>query len=290
MRILVFGRNGQVARALSDIAGDTGEFAFLGRDQADLMKPGAGRDAIAEHRPEIVINAAAYTAVDKAESDKDAAQRLNADAAAEIAAACADINAQFIHVSTDYVFDGKSDERLDETASPNPLNVYGKSKLDGEIAALEANPGAVILRTSWVFSEYGSNFVKTMLRLAKEKSALSIVSDQIGGPTDARDIAKALLAVAGKKHRGAPGAGVYHFQGTPAVSWAGFAEKIFEITGADVKIGEIETSDYPTPAQRPLYTVLDCAKLEREFGVGQPDWRVGLRRVIAALTKKEQRP
>jgi dTDP-4-dehydrorhamnose reductase len=285
MRTLVFGKNGQVARALSCMASGADEFIFLGRDQADLMSAGAARDAIAEYHPDAVINAAAYTAVDNAESDKDSAHRLNAGAVAEMAAACANINVHFIHVSTDYVFDGNGDERLTETARAKPLNVYGKTKLDGEVAALDANPGVIILRTSWVFSEYGSNFVKTMLRLAKDKSELSIVSDQIGGPTDAHDIASALLAIAGKKNRGGPGAGVYHFQGAPAVSWADFAMKIFEIAGATITINKIKTSEYPTPARRPLNSILDCAKLERDFGIGQPDWRIGLRRVMAALNK-----
>jgi dTDP-4-dehydrorhamnose reductase len=143
----------------------------------------------------------------------------------------------------------------------------------------------VILRTSWVFSEYGANFVKTMLRLAESREELTIVADQFGGPTAASDIAAALLVIAGKKHRGAPGAGVYHYQGAPAVNWAGFAGKIFEIAGMRVKVSPIKTEDYPTPAQRPLHTVLDCAKIERDFGVAQPDWRASLRQTITLLNE-----
>ncbi len=194
----------------------------------------------------------------------------------------------FLHLSTDYVFDGAAKDRLDEDAPTAPLNIYGATKLAGEIAVAAAHPGAVIIRTSWVFSEYGANFVKTMLRLSETRDALSVVADQIGGPTDAGDIARALLAIAGKKHRGAPGAGIYHFQGAPEISWAGFAEKIFEIAGRPVKVSHIPTSDYPTPATRPLNTVLDCAKIEREFGIGQPDWRASARRVIAALKTEGQ--
>ncbi len=291
MRMLVFGRNGQVARALKDVLGDDQETRFAGRETADLMQPGAGAQAIAAHRPHVVINAAAYTAVDQAESAPDDARRLNTDAPAEIAAACASHGAHLIHMSTDYVFDGADEDneaRLDEAAPVNPLNIYGRTKHDGERAVMDALPGAVILRTSWVFSEYGPNFVKTMLRLARERDGLTIVADQIGGPTDAADIARALLAIAGKKYRGGPGAGLYHFQGAPAVSWAAFAEKIFELADARIKITPIPTSQYPTPARRPLRTVLDCARIERDFGVGQPDWRAGLRRVLDEIKKEEQ--
>jgi len=286
MRILVFGRNGQVARALVDAAGDN--VVAAGRDDADLMQAGAAAQAAARYKPDVIVNAAAYTAVDKAESDEAAARRLNTLAPAEIAAAAAQIEAPFIHLSTDYVFSGAGGARLDENAPTAPLNVYGATKLEGEKAVLGANPKAVVIRTSWVFSQYGANFVKTMLKLAKERDTLTIVSDQIGGPTAANDIAHAILAIAGKLQRGAPGAGIYHFQGSPAVSWAEFAEKIFDIAGASVNVSAIKTADYPTPAKRPLYTVLDCAKIERDFGVGQPDWRESLRGVIAALRKEGQ--
>lgn len=289
MRMLVFGKNGQVAQALQgQVSAD--RLIALGRDDADLTQPGAARAAIEREKPDVVINAAAYTAVDHAESDQEAAQRLNAGAPAEMAAAAKELGASFLHLSTDYVFDGHSDGRLTEDAATAPLNVYGVTKLAGEEAVLAAHDQAVIVRTSWVFSETGGNFVKTMLRLGRERDALSIVADQIGGPTPADDIASALLTIAAKKHRGAPGDGVYHFQGAPAVSWAEFAAKIFEIAGTDVKVSPINTAEYPTPARRPLKTVLDCARIERDFGIAQPDWRAGLRRVIAALTDKEQTP
>ncbi|WP_375201249.1 dTDP-4-dehydrorhamnose reductase [Hyphococcus sp.] len=286
MRMLVFGKNGQVARALKDSAGD--DVTALGRDEADLMAPGAAREAIAAHAPDIIVNASAYTAVDKAESDEAAATRLNASAPEEMAVAAAQAGIPLIHVSTDYVFDGTTEDRLAENAAVNPLNVYGRTKCEGERAVLNANPGAVILRTSWVFSEYGGNFVKTMLRLGAERDALTIVADQKGGPTAAADIAAAIVTIAGKKHRGAPGAGLYHYQGAPTASWAEFAEKIFEIAGLSVKVSHIKTEDYPTPAKRPLNTILDCAKIERDFGIAQPDWRIELRRVIAALKEEGQ--
>lgn len=287
MRILVFGKNGQVAQALQRLA-PADSLVALDRDDVDLMEPGAARAAIEARRPDAIINAAAYTAVDRAEEEASAAGRLNADAPAEMAAAAKALGAVFVHLSTDYVFDGRTQVRLDENAPANPLNIYGASKRAGEKAVLAAYDQAVIVRTSWVFSETGANFVKTMLRLGAGRDALNIVADQVGGPTPAEDIARAVIAIAGKKHRGAPGAGLYHFQGAPAVSWAGFAEKIFEIAGANVKVSHIKTEDYPTPARRPLHTVLDCARIERDFGAAQPDWRAGLRRVIAELKNKEQ--
>lgn len=291
MRILLFGCNGQLARCVKDEAQATDEVIALGSaTDANLMQPGAANIAIAAHHPDIIINAAAYTAVDRAEEDKDAAMRLNAGAVAEIAGAAQKASAPFLHVSTDYVFDGHSNAPYKENDPTNPLNVYGASKLAGEKAALEENENAIIIRTSWVFSEYGANFVKTMLRLAGERDTLSIVDDQIGGPTSARDIARALLTIAHKKHRGAPGEGIYHFQGAPSVSWAGFASKIFEIAGANVAVTPIPTAQFPTPAARPLRTMLDCARIERDFGVAQPDWRIALRQVIEALQKKDEQP
>lgn len=289
MRILIFGENGQVARCLSEEAG-AHKVVVKGRDAADLMSPGAARAAVEDAAPDAVINAAAYTAVDKAEEERKAARRLNAEAVGEIAGAAHKAGAAFIHLSTDYVFDGAADAPYKEDDAPNPLNIYGATKRAGEAAAMEAHPDCIILRTSWVFSEYGGNFVKTMLRLSATREALNIVSDQTGGPTYARDIARAALAIAGKKHRGAPGSGPYHFQGAPTVSWADFAARIFEIAGLACAVRPIPTADYPTPAQRPLRTVLDCSKIERDFGVGQPDWRIGLRQTLTALQSKESQP
>lgn len=287
MRVLVFGRNGQVARALAEQVSGGDLATVLGRADADLMTPGLGAAAVAAHKPDVVINAAAYTAVDKAEEDRDAAARLNCEAASELAKAAEENGATFIHISTDYVFDGARDHPYREDDSVNPLGVYGATKRDGEIAVMTANPDAVILRTSWVFSEFGGNFVKTMLRLGGERGALNVVDDQVGGPTSARDIADAILAIAAKRRRGAPGSGVYHYQGAPAVSWAEFAEAIFDAAGMNVAVARIPTSAYPTPARRPLRTVLDCAKIERDFGVAAPDWRAALTHVITALSPQK---
>ncbi len=288
MRILLFGRNGQVAQCLQQEARGVHQLTALGRAEADLMRAGTAASAIERTRPELVVNAAAYTAVDKAEEEPAAAQQLNAAAPAEMAAATRKTGARFIHLSTDYVFDGNDERALSEDHETAPLNVYGRTKREGENAVLTADDRAVILRTSWVFSEFGGNFVKTMLRLGAERSALSIVDDQVGGPTAARDIAKAVLTIGGKIGRCAPGAGVYHYQGAPSVSWAGFARRIFDAAGVKVAVEPIATADYPTPARRPLRTVLDCARIERDFGLAQPDWRAALHPVVAMLTTGRQ--
>ncbi len=283
MRILVFGRNGQVARCLQEEAGD--KLVALDRNAADLMHEGAAQKAIIAHQPDVVINAAAYTAVDKAEEEQDAATQVNATAPGEIARVAKAVGAQFIHLSSDYVFDGKSETSYAEEDAANPLNVYGRTKLAGEQAVLSTYPQAIVIRTSWVFSEFGVNFVKTMLRLGAERDSLSIVADQSGGPTPARDIAKMLLAIAAKKHRGAPGEGLYHYQGAPTVSWAEFAGKIFDYADLSIAVAPIATAQYPTPAARPLKTHLNCGKIERDFGVPMPDWRVRLRQIIDTLSR-----
>ena len=286
MRILVFGRNGQIARCIAQEAAGV-ELITLDRQEADLMRAGVAQAAITSHAPDIVINAAAYTAVDKAEDDFDAAHRLNAVAPGEMADAAKNAGANFIHISTDYVFDGAATAPYVETDTTNPVNVYGQTKLEGENAVLGAYEQAVILRTSWIFSDFGANFVKTMLRLSAEHDALNIVDDQVGGPTSARDIAKAILTIAAKKSRGAEGAGLYHYQGRPPSSWAQFAAKIFEIADLAVEISPTPTIKYPTPAERPLYSQLNCARIERDFGIAMPDWRIELRRTIHQLTNNQ---
>ena len=285
MQILVFGENGQVARSLRDEAG-AAAITTLGSAICDLRQPGAGAAAIAEASADIIINAAAYTHVDAAQTERAAAQRLNAEAPAELAAAAKKSGARFIHLSTDYVFDGAPNEHggaYPESAEPAPLSVYGTTKRNGEVAVLSAAPDAIIIRTSWVFSPYGSNFVKTMLRAGATQRDLKVVDDQIGGPTPAREIARALLSIAAKIHRGASGDGVYHYQGTPSVSWAGFATEIFAHAGLNVAVEKIATSDYPTAARRPLRTTLDCSRIERDFGISMPDWRAALPQIIDTL-------
>ncbi|WBU59786.1 dTDP-4-dehydrorhamnose reductase [Paracoccus albus] len=278
--LLVFGRTGQVATELSRIAPDA---YFAGRDEADLTDPAACADLICSKKPNAVINAAAYTAVDKAEEDQQTAKLVNADAPAAMAAACAELRIPFVHVSTDYVFDGSGDQPRAEDASTNPLGAYGQTKLDGEQAIAAAGGQNAILRTSWVFSAHGNNFVKTMRRLGKERDRLTIVADQIGGPTAAADIARAVLTMAEAMTKDPSKGGIYHFSGAPDVSWADFAREIFAQSDLTTEVADIPTSAYPTPAKRPLNSRLHCAAVSHDFGVARPDWRQSLTDVIKEL-------
>ncbi len=275
MKMLVFGKTGQVAQALGRYDG----VELLGRDGADLANPARCAEVIQRCDADVVINAAAYTAVDKAESEPELATTINATAPTAMAQAAAARGLGFLHISTDYVFDGQGQKARQEQAATGPLNVYGKSKLAGEQGVMAANGQAMILRTSWVFSAQGQNFVKTMLRLGLARAHLSIVSDQIGGPTSAGSIAAALMKMA--KAGGA--GGVYHFSGAPETGWDGFAREIFRQAKMEVAVQGIPSADYPTPAQRPLYAVLDCTKIEQEFGISAPDWRADLSGVLREL-------
>lgn len=278
MTLLVFGRTGQVARELQAQA----EVLALGRDQADLSDPEACEKAIRDTRPRAVINAAAYTAVDRAEDEEDLATIVNGDSPGAMARACADLGIPFLHVSTDYVFDGSGTAPWRESDPVSPQNAYGRSKLAGERAVCAAGGHYAILRTSWVFSAHGANFVKTMLRLADTRDTLTIVADQTGGPTPADAIAAALLDMTGQMLAGTPG-GTCHFAGAPAVSWAGFAREIFAQAGRAVTVTGIPSAEYPTPAVRPLNSRLDCAKIRTDFGITQPNWKTGLTRVLQQL-------
>lgn len=289
MRILVTGASGQLARELAE-ADTRNQCDFYGRDRLDLGDGDAVRRILTELDFDLLINAAAYTAVDKAEEETEAAFALNATAPgilAEIAAAKA---APIVHVSTDYVFDGtKSGAYLpnDPTA---PINVYGASKLAGEIAVAQANPKHLILRTSWVYSPLGNNFVKTMLRLGADRDALTIVSDQYGGPTHAGDLAEAILGLT-ERMVADDGIdwGLHHFCGSGVTNWAAFAEEIFK---QGVELGLIDkapsvtgipSKDYPTPAKRPLNSALDCASFDHFSGYIRPDWQVSLNKMLLKL-------
>lgn len=283
MRVLVFGQSGQVAQALADIAQrDSLDIRFASRAEADLTEPQACAALIAGADVDVVINAAAYTAVDRAEEEAAIARAVNADAPAAMAKAAAAKGVPFVHVSTDYVFDGQGDAPRAPDAPTDPQNVYGRTKLAGEEAVRAVGGRHAIIRTSWVFSHRGANFVKTMLRLGAERDALRIVADQIGGPTPADAIAQMLVDVARGLCAG-KGGGTYHFTGAPDVSWADFARDIFDQAGLSVAVEGIATSDYPTPAARPLNSRLDCSLLETDFGITRPDWRAGVARVLAAL-------
>ncbi len=278
--ILVFGRTGQVARELQLQA----EVTALGRDRADLSDPAVCAAAIHAHRPTAVINAAAWTAVDKAEAEEDAATVVNGDAPGAMARACADLNIPFVHISTDYVFDGTGSRPWQPGDPTGPLGAYGRSKLAGEQAVRAAGGIHAILRTSWVFSSHGANFVKTMLRLGAERPTLRVVADQVGGPTPAADIAQACLTI-GDRLRTDPGlSGIYHFSGAPDASWADFARAIMTAADLPAIIEDIPTAAYPTPAARPANSRMDCAALENAFGITRPDWQAGLVTVVKELS------
>jgi dTDP-4-dehydrorhamnose reductase len=285
MRLLVFGETGQVARELARAAPARGHaVTALGRAEADLADPAACIAAIMGAQAEAVINAAAYTAVDRAESEPALAHAVNAAAPGAMAAACAARALPFLHVSTDYVFDGTPGAPWREDDPTGPLGVYGASKLEGEAAVAAAGGPHVILRTSWVFSAHGANFVKTMLRLGAERDALRVVDDQIGGPTPACSIAEALITIAEAHAAGHGVPGVFHFAGTPTVSWAAFARAIFVLRGGRApEIRAIPTSEYPTTARRPLNSALDCTKIRAAYGIEQPDWREVLASVLEEL-------
>ncbi|TAG23026.1 MAG: dTDP-4-dehydrorhamnose reductase [Rhodobacterales bacterium] len=279
MKALVFGQTGQVAREVHRLLP---EARFLGRDQADLMDPAACAAAVLASDADVVINAAAWTAVDKAEADEAAATVVNGDSPSAMARAAADKGVPFLHISTDYVFDGSGNQPFAPDDPTAPLGAYGRSKLAGEIGVRSAGGQHLILRTSWVFSAHGANFVKTMLRLGAEREVLRVVADQIGGPTPAAAIAKALVTAAAALKDGAPN-GTHHFSGAPDASWADFARAIMAQAGLPCRIEDIPTSDYPTPARRPLNSRLDCAAFEASFSVKRPDWRQGLYTVMTEL-------
>jgi dTDP-4-dehydrorhamnose reductase len=280
MTLLVFGSTGQVATELRRLAPDA---VFLGRDRADLTDPAACAAAIRAHAPQAVINAAAWTAVDQAETEEEAATLINGAAPTAMAQACAALNIPFVHISTDYVFDGAGNAPFAPDHPTAPLGAYGRSKLAGEAGVRAAGGPHAILRTSWVFSAHGANFVKTMLRLSETRDALTVVADQVGGPTPAAAIADACLAIAAQLQADPAKTGTYHFSGQPDVSWADFARAIFDLSDRKVAVTDIPTSAYPTPARRPKNSRMDCGLTETTFGIARPDWRQGLHDVLTEL-------
>lgn len=280
MRLLVFGRTGQVASELARRAPDA---TFLGRDKADLSRPEELPGIVRGQAPEAVINAAAYTAVDRAEEDEETAIRVNGAAPGTMAEACRDLGIPLVHISTDYVFDGQGDRPFTPNDQTAPLGAYGRTKSAGEAALRKAGCSYAILRTSWVFSAHGGNFVKTMLRLSETRDRLTVVADQIGGPTPAAAIADACLGIARTLADEPAKTGTYHFSGAPDVSWADFAREIFAQAGRGTTVEDIPTSAYPTPAKRPANSRLDCSATEAAFGIARPDWRAHLADVLAEL-------
>ncbi|WP_306045731.1 dTDP-4-dehydrorhamnose reductase [Nioella sp. MMSF_3534] len=279
MTVLVFGKTGQVATELQRQE----NLRALDRGKADLTDPAACAEAILRYRPDAVINAAAYTAVDQAEGDEGTATLVNGGAPGAMAGACADLGIPFVHLSTDYVFDGSGTAPWSVDAPTGPLGAYGRSKLAGEAAIQAAGGTSVILRTSWVVSAHGGNFVKTMLRLGAERDHLTIVADQVGGPTPAQDIAAACLSIAAQLRTDPSKAGTYHFSGAPDVSWADFAREIFRQAGMTCEVVDIPTSAFPTPAKRPSNSRMDCSDTTERFGISRPDWRSALSQIIQEI-------
>ncbi|MHC0055515.1 dTDP-4-dehydrorhamnose reductase [Actibacterium sp. D379-3] len=282
--LLVFGRTGQVARELQHLAAVQAlDLLALGRDAADLAQSGACAAAIHAHRPRAVINAAAYTAVDRAEEEEALATAINGTAPAEMALACATLNIPLVHISTDYVFPGTGHHPWAPGDITLPANAYGRSKWAGEEGIRASGCAHAILRTSWVFSAHGTNFVKTMLRLSDTRDQISVVDDQIGGPTPARAIAAACLAIAQQLQDAPEKTGTYHFSGAPDASWCSFARAIFSLTGRPTRVQAIPTSAYPTPAARPLNSRLECNTTTSVFGLPRPDWHAGLKECLTEL-------
>ncbi len=290
MKILVTGANGQVGHCLQQQLQAKGwDYVALTRNELDISDARAVEKHVAEIKPTVIINAAAYTAVDKAEQEKEIAYAINRDGPANLARAAKSINAAILHISTDYVFAGDAEGSYREDAPTAPQGVYGQSKLDGEQAVIAANDKHIILRTAWVFGEHGNNFVKTMIRLGRTRDTLGIVADQEGGPTYAGDIAAALLQIAQQYAENKTISwGTYHFSGLPHISWFGFAKQIFaEVQQAEIydkpipQLNAITTADYPTPAKRPANSKLDCNKLEQAFGIAPSNWQSALKNIRA---------
>jgi dTDP-4-dehydrorhamnose reductase len=288
-RIVVIGRTGQVAKALGQVPLPEGSTLLtLGRDRLELTRPETFKAVLEPLAPDLLLNAAAYTAVDRAEAEEELATAVNGRAPEVLAQIAADLGVPFLHISTDYVFDGASEGPWSEGDAPNPINAYGRSKLVGERAVLDSPARAVILRTSWVFGANGRNFVKSMLRIGAERDEVAVVSDQFGGPTAAADIAETLLRIARRLLDGTPGGGLglYHYSGAPDVSWSEFADEIFARAHwlpRRPSVRRIGSDQYAAAARRPACSALDCTKIKRDYGIDRPDWRQALARTLAEL-------
>src|SRR2546428_4594604 len=275
MNILVTGSNGQLGSELKVLAKTSdGRFFFTDVADLDILDSKAINSFFKENKIEACINCAAYTAVDKAETELDLAHKVNVKGPANLAMACSDSNAILVHISTDFVFDGTASRPYGEFHPVNPVSVYGKTKIAGEQMVMSNNDRTYIIRTAWLYSAYGNNFVKTMLRLGAERAELGIISDQIGSPTYAADLAKMILTMlAANKER----YGIYHYSNEGVASWYDFAKAIFELKGLTVKVKPLRTEDYPTPAQRPSYSVLNKLKIKETFGIEIPYWKESLK-------------
>lgn len=276
MVVLVTGANGQLGQALKFIAGNYPEiqFVFTASKDLDITNKDSVQAVFKKMKPDFCINTAAYTAVDKAESEPENAHLINVIGPENLAEASKDFNTTLLHISTDFVFDGKKNIPYKEEDVTNPQSIYGQTKLEGEKAIQEILENYYIIRTSWLYSDFGNNFMKTMLRLAKERTSLSVVNDQIGTPTHAVDLAEALVKIilSDKKAYG-----IYHFSNEGAASWYDFAKEIFDINNIEIDLQPIPTTQFPTPAQRPKYSVLDKTKIKNIFGIDIKNWEDSLR-------------
>lgn len=288
--ILVTGAKGQLGRSLRKVYEEQFktqyEVFFTDIEELDITNKGALEDFIADNKIDIVINAAAYTAVDKAETDKENAFLLNQTAVRFIAELCQKYQIFLIHISTDYVFDGTSTVPYTPEMTINPLSVYGKSKAEGEREILERNLRAAIVRTSWLYSPYGTNFVKTMLRLGNEKERLNVINDQVGAPTNAKDLATAIFAIINKRHL-ISSPQIFHYANEGTISWYDFAREIMTMSNLPCVVQPIRTEEYPTAAQRPQYSIFDLSKIKTQFALSIPFWKDSLKRTLQEIKNNE---
>lgn len=287
-KFLITGAKGQVGHCLTEQLTGKADILAVDRDELDITDRNAVFNVVKTFKPDVIINAAAHTAVDRAESEVELSEAINVRGPQYLAEAANEIGAVILHISTDYVFEGTGTGAYKEDDQTNPQGVYGRTKLEGEIAVLQANPRSIILRTAWVFGEHGHNFVKTMLRLARERDTLDIVGDQIGGPTYASSVATTLIEIANQILVDKKGNfGIYHYTGKPYVSWYEFAKAIFaeaelqNILEKSPLVNSIATSDYPTPAKRPANSRLDLTKIKQTFGIEPSDWQKALKNIKA---------
>lgn len=280
--IVVTGANGQLGCCIKDIAtaNDHFDFIFLSKDDLSIEDEEAVNGFFQKTKPEFCINCAAYTAVDAAETDVERAFAINGDAVGILAKACKNYGTRFIHISTDYVFKGDNHFPYNENTSPDPINVYGASKAKGEELALAQNRETIIIRTSWVYSEHGKNFVKTMLRLVKERESINVVNDQTGSPTYAPDLAQAIVHIITK---GAAKPGIYHYCNAGTITWFRFAGEIKNLSGSNCKVNPIPSSAYPTPAKRPSYSILNTTAITHAYGIEMKPWKESLEICIQRL-------
>lgn len=284
LKVLITGKNGQLGSTFQELSSsvDDVEFIFKDSKELDITVFEQVKEVLLQETPDVVINCAAYTAVDRAEEAPEQADRVNHLGVHNLALTCKDLGIGLIHISTDYVFDGTNHRPYLESDLPNPQSVYGKSKLAGEEAMKRVNPSnSIIIRTSWVYSPLGNNFVKTMLRLAKERTELNVVADQIGTPTYAKDLAKTILQIVPQLNN--EQVEVYHYSNEGACSWYDFAKAIFELKKIDMTLNPIESEQYPTPAKRPFYSVMNKNKIKEAFSMEVPHWREALKDCLKKL-------